>query len=80
MIILKFIFIIFLVGLLIVLFLVFGLFNVVNKARKQFKEQDERPKNVNGQAVTDTRSPNQTRRKIIADDEGEYVEYEEVKD
>ena len=77
---LKFIFIIFLVGLLLVLFFVFGLLNVVNKARKQFKEQGERPKNVNGQAVTDTRSPEQSRRKIIADDEGEYVEYEEVHD
>lgn len=62
------------------LFFVFGLLNVVNKARKQFKEQGERPKNVNGQAVTDTRSPEQSRRKIIADDEGEYVEYEEVHD
>ncbi len=79
MFILKFLFIIFLVGLLIVLFVVFGLLNVVSKARKQFKEQGDRPKNINGSSVSSA-SPDGPRRKIIPDDEGEYVEYEEVKE
>ncbi len=76
--ILKFILIIFLAGVFVILFLVFGLLNVVNKARKQFKETGNTTRNMNAEGVTDTRSPEQARRKIISDEEGEYVEYEEV--
>ena len=81
---LKFLFIIILAGLFIVLFFLFGVISLVSKAHRQFKGQNGETKNNNrqtknnGQPVTDTRDPEQTRRKIIPDDEGEYVEYEEM--
>lgn len=80
---LKFLLIIFLAGLFIVLFFLFGVISLVSKARRQFKGQASQTRsntrqNNNGQPVTDTRDPEQARRKIIPDDKGEYVEYEEV--
>ena len=80
---LKFLLIIFLAGLFIVLFFLFGVISLVSKARRQFKGQAGQTRsntrqNDNGQPVTDTRDPEQASRKIIPDDEGEYVEYEEV--
>lgn len=80
---LKFLLIIFLAGLFIVLFFLFGVISLVSKARRQFKGQAGQTRsntrqNNNGQPVTDTRDPEQARRKIIPDDEGEYVEYEEA--
>ena len=56
-----------------------ALFSKVNSIRKQFQQMNgQQRRDENGQAVTDTRSPEEARRKIIADDEGEYVEYEEA--
>ncbi len=79
MIILKFILIVFLVAAVLVGIMVFSVFKKVNDARKQFQDMNrQQPHNVNGQGVTDTRSPEEANRKIIADDEGEYVEYEET--
>jgi flagellar basal body-associated protein FliL len=76
--IIKFILIVFLVALILVGILVFTVFSKVNNARKQFRENAARPRNVNGQAVTDTRSPEEVNRKIIPDNEGEYVDYEDA--
>ena len=78
MFILKFLLIVILVVLALVGIFVITVFSKVNDARKRFQDMNRQsPRNVNGQAVTDTRSPEEARRKIIADDEGEYVEYEE---
>jgi len=76
--IIKFILIVFLVALILVGIFVFTVFSKVNNARKQFRENAARPRNVNGQAVTDTRSPEEVNRKIIPDNEGEYVDYEDA--
>lgn len=35
--------------------------------------------NADGEIITDTRDPQKANRKIIPDDEGEYVDFEEVK-
>ena len=79
MFILKFLLIVILGAVVLVAIVFISIFSKVNDARKRFQDMNrERPKNVNGQAVTDTRSPEEARRKIIADDEGEYVEYEEA--
>ena len=84
MFIIKAILFILLAGLLLIGFLVLSVLGVLNRARRQFfgKGGGQQPESVNkttrdGQVITDTRDPQTANRKIIADDEGEYVEYEE---
>lgn len=84
MFIIKAILFILLAGLLLIGFLVLSVLGVLNRARRQFfgKGGGQQQESVNkttrdGQVITDTRDPQTVNRKIIADDEGEYVEYEE---
>ena len=84
MFIIKAILFILLAGLLLIGFLVLSVMGVLNRARRQFfgKGGGQQQESVNkttrdGQVITDTRDPKTVNRKIIADDEGEYVEYEE---
>ena len=85
MFIIKAILFILLAGLLLIGFLVLSVLGVLNRARRQFfgKGGGQQQETVNnkttrdGQVITDTRDPQTVNRKIIADDEGEYVEYEE---
>ena len=84
MFIIKVILFILLAGLLLIGFLVLSVLGVLNRARRQFfgKGGGQQQESVNkttrdGQVITDTRDPQTANRKIIADDEGEYVEYEE---
>ena len=84
MFIIKAILFILLAGLLLIGFLVLSVLGVLNRARRQFfgKGGGQQQESVNkttrdGQVITDTRDPQTANRKIIADDEGEYVEYEE---
>lgn len=84
MFIIKAILFILLAGILLIGFLVLSVLGVLNRARRQFfgKGGGQQQESVNkttrdGQVITDTRDPQTANRKIIADDEGEYVEYEE---
>jgi hypothetical protein len=82
MFIIKFLLVILLAGLFLIGFIMIGLLGVVNRVRKQFtgKERQQKPFNKttrDGQVITDTRDSQTVNRKIFADDEGEYVEYEE---
>ena len=84
MFIIKAILFILLAGLLLIGILVLSVLGVLNRARRQFfgKGGGQQQESVNkttrdGQVITDTRDPQTANRKIIADDEGEYVEYEE---
>ena len=82
MFIIKFLLIILLAGLFLFVFLLLGVVGVINRIRKQFtgKKEQQSPFNKttrDGQVITDTRDSQTVNRKIIADDEGEYVEYEE---
>ena len=83
MFIIKAILFILLAGLLLIGFLVLSVLGVLNRARRQFfgkggQQQESVNKTTrDGQVITDTRDPQTANRKIIADDEGEYVEYEE---
>ena len=82
MFIIKAILFILLAGLLLIGFLVLSVLGVLNRARRQFFGKGQQQESVNkttrdGQVITDTRDPQTANRKIIADDEGEYVEYEE---
>ena len=84
MFIIKAILFILLAGLLLIGFLVLSVLGVLNRARRQFfgKGGGQQQESVNkttrdGQVITDTRDPQTANRKIIADDECEYVEYEE---
>ncbi|MBO7579258.1 MAG: DUF4834 family protein [Prevotella sp.] len=82
MFIIKFLLIILLAGLFLFVFLLLGVVGVLNRIRKQFtgKKEQQPPFNKttrDGQVITDTRDSQTVNRKIFADDEGEYVEYEE---
>ena len=84
---LKLFFGIFIIGILAVLFFVLRVVLTVRKARTQFgqgqtKTGSRRPTGTTttgpeGERITDTRDPDKARRKIISDDEGEYVDFVE---
>ena len=85
MIILKFFFFIFLIGVFAVLFFALRVYLTMRKMRDQFRRQypqDEMPRGTRtttetGETITDTRAPQRSGRKIIDDNEGEYVDFEE---
>ena len=47
-------------------------------ATNQRKRQGTYTQNADGEIITDTRDPQKANRKIIPDDEGEYVDFEEI--
>ena len=82
---LKFIFFIFIIGLFAVLFFALRIYLTVRRMKNDIRSrmsQEESPQGpstttTTGETITDTRSPS-ARRKIIADDEGEYIDFEET--
>jgi hypothetical protein len=87
MIILKLFFGIFLIGIIAVIFFVLRIVLTVRKAHEHFRQSTtktggRRPTGTtttgpDGERITDTRDPEKARRKIISDDEGEYVDFVE---
>ena len=85
MFILKFIFAIFLIGLFAVLFTGLRIYLHIRKVKKDIFSKmpmDDAPQGRSttiptGETITDTRTP-ASQRKIIPDDEGEYVDFEEI--
>ncbi len=85
MFILKFIFFIFLIGLFAIVFFALRVFLTMRKFSDQLKRQhprDEMPQGTQtttetGETITDTRNPQRSGRKIIDDNEGEYVDFVE---
>ena len=86
MFILKFLLVLFIAFIVLVGALVWRLFSSVNNARKQFQEMGRRSRagyqtpNANGEqeVIVDQRPPEEVNRKIIPDNEGEYVDYEDA--
>ena len=76
MFILKFIFAIFLIGLFAVLFIGLRIY-LPSKMPKDDAPQGRSTTIPTGETITDTRTP-ASQRKIIPDDEGEYVDFEEI--
>ncbi len=76
---LKFILFIFIVGLVAILWVALSFYWKIRKATKNFRQQTKRKshRNADGNIIYDHRTPAQTQKQIIPDDEGEYVEYEE---
>lgn len=74
----KFILFIFIAALILLLFIAFSFYNTIRKASHRFQErQPQNQTKVNGNVIIDQRSPEETSKKIISDDEGEYVDFEE---
>jgi len=81
---LKFIFAIFIIGVFTVLFFALRIYLTVRRMKNELRSQmpHEAPPQGNstttatGETITDTRAP-AARRKIIADDEGEYIDFVE---
>lgn len=84
MFILKFLFFIFLLGVGVVLYFVLRIYLTVRQLKNRGGFHTENPSSHTtttagdeGERITVTRPPSHSQRKIIADDEGEYVEFEE---
>ena len=75
---LKFILVFFIVAFILLLATVYTFFRRIINRAKQF-QQRERTRQT-GNIIYDSRTPEETRRRIIPDEEGEYVEYEEQTD
>lgn len=83
---LQFLLIIILTMLFMAGIFVYRIFRQVKNAtrhfRRPFEGQERRYQRqetfADGSSITDTRSPEQTKQKIIPKDEGEYVDYREV--
>ena len=82
MFILKFLFILFIAFIVTIGAFVWQIFRGFNKARKQFQDmsQQNRQSSNNGKdtSIIDHRTPEEANRKIIPDNEGEYVDYEDA--
>ena len=85
MFILNFLLFVFLIVLVVVLYFVLHIFLTMKKVKDKFKKytgSDDGFSQTNsssrqGDLITDTRDPSKAHRKIIADDEGEYVDFVE---
>ena len=80
--ILNIIFFLFIIALVVLLFFVLHIVLAVKKVKDRFRrnsESDYSTPRASGQGdhITDTRDPSKAHRKIIADDEGEYVDFVE---
>ena len=86
MFILKFLLILFLAVVVSIGYFVWRVFSSFNNARRQFQENERqqqssyRRRNGNNEndLIIDQRTPEEANRKIIPDDEGEYVDYEDA--
>lgn len=80
MVLLKFILIIFLVGFLMLIAIGYTFLRKVKSTARRFQQRQQeasRKTKVNGNVIYDSRSPEVSQQRIIPDDEGEYVDYEE---
>lgn len=76
MILLKFIFLIFIAFLVVLFSIAFKFYKVITRTRRRFRpESTEEGVNINGNTVVDRRPESERNRKIISDDEGEYVDF-----
>lgn len=86
MFILKFLLILFLAVVVSIGYFVWRVFSSFNNARRQFQANERqqqssyRRRNGNNEndLIIDQRTPEEANRKIIPDDEGEYVDYEDA--
>lgn len=80
---LKFLLFVFICGIAVILFIVLGILGVFRKARVQFRneytnasrQQSQQPHYEDQEVVIDPRNADERSRKIISEDEGEYVDY-----
>ena len=80
---LKFLLFVFICGIAVILFIVLGVLGVFRKARAQFRQeynnasrqQSQQPHYEDQEIVIDPRNADERSRKIISEDEGEYVDY-----
>ncbi len=80
---LKLILFIFLAGVFALALFAVRIYLTIRRAKQQFRERQQdfsdAPQGEYGERITDTKARERSQRKIIADDEGEYVDFEEVK-
>lgn len=80
---LKILLFVFICGIAVILFIVLGIWGVFRKARVQFRQeynnasrqQSQQPHYEDQEVVIDPRNADERSRKIISEDEGEYVDY-----
>lgn len=79
MFIIRFLLLILLIGLLIGGGVMAFIFRSLNNATRHFKQQANHQPKSDKDTVEDRRSPHEVNKKIIPQDEGEYVDFEEEK-
>lgn len=80
---LKFLLFVFICGIAVILFIVLGIWGVFRKVRVQFRneytnasrQQSQQPHYEDQEVVIDPRNADERSRKIISEDEGEYVDF-----
>lgn len=80
---LKFLLFVIICVVVVILFIVLGILGVFRKARAQFRQeynnasrqQSQQPHYEGQEVVIDPRNADERSRKIISEDEGEYVDY-----
>ena len=78
MIILKFLLFLFIFGLVAIAIFLLSVWQQVRSGYRRFREQgSQQQQHVDGNVVSDRRSPEDASKKIIPKDEGEYVDFSE---
>jgi len=80
MFILKFLFVLLLLGIFAILVFLFSVWQQVKGGFRRFRQESEtqRKTQSDGNVVIDHRSEDEANKKIIPQDEGEYVDFETV--
>lgn len=79
MVLLKFILLLFVFLFIAAVVTLYSFINKVRNTARRFQERQDRHKTtIDGNTIYDRRSPEQSSKRIIPDDEGEYVAYEET--
>ena len=76
---LKLLLFLFLAAVVMAVVVAWSFVRQVRNAAHRFQQQPDAPNQtkVNGNVIIDHRTPDEANKKIISDDEGEYVDFEE---
>ncbi len=73
---LKFILLIFFLFLVAIIWIAYSFFRQIRRSARRFRHQEHQDgSHVNGNTIIDYRTTEQRNKKVISDDEGEYVDF-----
>lgn len=73
---LKFILLIFFLFLVAIIWIAYSFFRQIRRSARRFRpEEHQDGSHVNGNTIIDNRTTEQRNKKVISDDEGEYIDF-----